>query len=106
MANRNAALTGQVIGGGLGVLASDERVKENVSEVTKEEIKELKETIKAVKFNYKDSYYGEGDYVGVMAQDLEKSKLGKTIVFEYIDGVKKIDTNKAISLLLSMIAEA
>jgi hypothetical protein len=106
MANRNAALTGQVIGGGLGALASDERIKENISEVSKDEIKELKESLKAVKFNYKDSSYGDGDYVGVMAQDLEKSKLGKTLVFEDKDGVKKIDTNKAISLLLAMIAEA
>lgn len=106
MANRNASLAGQLIGGGAGVLASDERVKENISEVSKDEIKELKETIKAVKFNYKESAYGEGDFVGVMAQDLEKSKLGKTIVFEDKDGVKKIDTNKAISLLLAMIAEA
>ena len=91
---------------GATLLASDERVKENISEVSKEEIKELKETIKAVKFNYKDSSYGEGDYVGVIAQDLEKSKLGKTLVFEDSNGVKKIDTNKAISLLLAMIAEA
>lgn len=106
MANRNASLAGQLIGGGAGVLASDERVKENISAVSKDEIKELKETIKAVKFNYKESAYGEGDFVGVMAQDLEKSKLGKTIVFEDEDGVKKIDTNKAISLLLAMIAEA
>lgn len=91
---------------GGGAVASDERVKENISEVSKDEIKELKETIKAVKFNYKDSTYGDGDFVGVMAQDLEKSKLGKTLVFEDKDGVKKIDTNKAISLLLAMIAEA
>lgn len=101
---------GQFIQGGMEAgakaLASDERVKENISEVTKDEVKELKETIKAVKFNYKDSSYGEGDYVGVIAQDLEKSKLGKTLVFEDSNGVKKIDTNKAISLLLAMIAEA
>lgn len=106
MANRNASLAGQLIGGGAGVLASDERVKENISKVTKDEIKELKESLKAVKFNYKDSAYGDGDFVGVMAQDLEKSKLGKNLVFEDKDGVKKIDTNKAISLLLAMIAEA
>ncbi|MBP9693174.1 MAG: tail fiber domain-containing protein [Alphaproteobacteria bacterium] len=102
-------LAGFIQGGmeaGAKALASDKRVKENISEVTREEIKELKETIKAVKFNYKDSSYGDGDFVGVMAQDLEKSKLGKTLVFEDKDGVKKIDTNKAISLLLAMIAEA
>lgn len=102
-------LSGFIQGGmeaGAKALASDERVKENISEVTKDEVKELKETIKAVKFNYKDSTYGDGDFVGVMAQDLEKSKLGKTLVFEDKDGVKKIDTNKAISLLLAMIAEA
>lgn len=86
--------------------SSDERVKENISEVTKDEIKELKETLKAFKFTYKDSIHGDGDHVGVMAQDLEKSKLGKTLVFDDKDGVKKIDTNKAICLLLAMIAEA
>lgn len=89
-----------------GAKASDERVKENISKVTKDEIKELKESLKAFKFTYKDAIHGDGDHVGVMAQDLEKSKLGKTIVFDDKDGVKKIDTNKAICLLLAMIAEA
>ena len=90
---------------GAKAMASDVRVKENISEVSKDEIKELKQNIKAMKFNYKDESYGEGEFVGVMAQDLEKSKLGKLLVFEDSNGVKKIDTNKAICLLLALMAE-
>lgn len=85
--------------------ASDERVKQNITPISKEDIQEFKSVIKPVTFEYKDASYGEGIFPGIIAQDLEKSKLGKLIVFEDQSGVKKIDLQKAISLLLAVQGE-
>ena len=87
------------------MLFSDERVKQNFKPISKEDIAEFKSVIKPVTYEYKDSFYGEGVFPGIIAQDLEKSKLGKLIVFEDQSGVKKIDLHKAISLLLAIQGE-
>lgn len=97
-----------LIGQGAGAVAtffSDERLKENITPISKEDLKELRQTIRPYFFNYKDENHGKGDWAGVMAQDLEKSKLGKYLVSENSEGHKYIDTNKAMSLLLATMAE-
>lgn len=91
---------------GFGMAYSDERVKTNVEPVSKEELAELKATLKAVKFNYTDEVYGKGDWVGVMAQDLQKSKLGRTLVHQDENGFLKVDLAKVMSLFLATLAEA
>ena len=48
--------------------------------------------------------HGAGEWIGVMAQDLEKTKLGKTLVVE-IDGVKTIDRDRLMGFLLASMAE-
>jgi hypothetical protein len=94
-----------LIQGGLqaAVMSSDERVKKNIELISKEDIQEFKSVIKPVTYEYIDaSKDGEGIFPGIIAQDLEKSKLGKLIVFEDQNYVKKIDLHKAISLLLAI----
>lgn len=85
-------------------LFSDENLKEDIQPVSKKDMKELKDTLKAVSFKYKNEAHGKGDFVGILAQDLEKSKIGKSMVVEK-DGHKAIDTNKIMSLFLATLAE-
>lgn len=103
--NRRSAFTQGAMEAGAKAFASDERVKQNIKPISKEDIAEFKSVIKPVTYEYKDSAYGEGVFPGIIAQDLEKSKLGKLIVFEDQSGVKKIDLHKAISLLLAIQGE-
>lgn len=103
--NRNANLLGQ--GATAAALAfSDERLKTNIELVSKEDLLEMKSHLRAFAFNYKNKVHGEGDWIGVMAQDLEKSKLGRTLVVHDSDGNKMIDIGKVMSLFLATMAEA
>lgn len=88
-----------------GAYFSDERLKTNIKPVPKAELNEMKKHLKAFAFNYINDKYGKGDWIGVMAQDLEKSKLGRTVVVENEAGEKTIDINKLMSLFLATMAE-
>lgn len=74
---------GTAAGGGLigaiGGLFSDEKLKEEIKEAPK--LKELTEKIKPVGFKFKDEMgQGDGEHVGVIAQDLEKTPLKENVV--------------------------
>lgn len=108
--NRRANLFNQYLqaGGSLAsaaILASDERLKINIKPIDPNDLLELKKTIKPYKWNYINESDGKGDWFGVMAQDLEKSKIGKTLIIEDEHGYKKIDLKKLASLFLALIAE-
>ncbi len=85
-------------------MASDERLKTNVEMISKEDLAEMKKHLKPYKFNYVDEALGEGDWVGVMAQDLEKSKLGRTLVETDANGFKRVNMKKAVSVFLASMA--
>lgn len=103
--NRLSGMIGQGIG--IGALAfSDMRLKENIVPVPKEDLEEMKHHLKAFAFNYVNDEFGKGDWVGIMAQDLEKSKLGKTLVVHDEAGNKMIDMKKVLSMFLATMAEA
>lgn len=102
--NQFSNMIGQ--GAGLAALAfSDERLKTNVSVIDPKDIKEFRKNLTPYLFEYISTEHGEGQWAGVMAQDLEKSKLGKLLVVEDKDGNKQIDIKKAVSLLLALQAE-
>lgn len=93
--------------GGAAAMFSDERLKENITPISKEDLSELKNELKAFYFEYKDKLkHGSGRWIGILAQDLEKTKLGKEIVVENEHGEKMIDINKVMSLFLATLAEA
>lgn len=97
-AQANASALGGVVGaaGGLiGGLLSDARAKENVSDAS-EDVDGLLSVIKPRRFDYKREHGGGKDYVGFMAQDLEGSALGKLLVKNSGDGLKRIDTGRAL----------
>jgi hypothetical protein len=90
---------------GAGIMASDERLKTEVEPVSKAELDEMKSYLRAFKFKYKNEKYGRGEFIGVMTQDLEKSKLGRTLVVDMGDGYKGLDINRVMSLFLATLAE-
>jgi len=103
-ANRMSGLAGQ--GAGIAAMAMcDERLKTNIEPVSQKDLANLKSHLKAYKFNYKSNKHGSGDYIGLMAQDLEKSKLGRTLIIEDKDGFKQIDMNRVMMLFLASMAE-
>ncbi len=111
--NRFSNLLGQFAQGagegagkaGGAAMFSDRRLKTNIVEIPKSELNELKKNLKAFKFNYKDSSLGNGDFIGVMAQDLEKSRLGRLLISIDENGFKKLDINKVMHLFLATLAE-
>ncbi|MBL7545621.1 MAG: tail fiber domain-containing protein [Bdellovibrionaceae bacterium] len=101
--NRMSQLLGQGLQAG-AVAFSDIRLKKNISAVPKEELAEMKKHLRAIAFNYVDDKYGKGDWIGIIAQDLEKSKLGKTLVMENKKGEKILNLPKVLSLFLATMA--
>lgn len=103
-ANRTSGLIGQ--GATAGAIAfSDRRLKTDIERISKEDLDELKATLKAYRFKYKSEKHGQGDWIGVMAQDLEKSKIGKGLVVTNKEGFKTLDMLKVMSLFLATLAE-
>lgn len=105
--NRLGNLFGQGAGAAAGALMMcDERLKTDIEPVSKEDLQELKDKVQAYKFKYKDQKHGVGEFIGVMAQELEQTKLGKGLVGFDDDGLRYIDTKKLMSLLLATLAGA
>lgn len=102
--NSNANLINQ--GTTAALTFSDERLKEEIEPISKDELAELKANLKAYRFKYKNQEHGKGEHIGVMAQDLEKSKLGRTLVSENSEGFKQLNINKVMMLFLATMAEA
>lgn len=98
----------QLVGSGLmagAYLFSDERVKENKQELSNEEVSDLLSKITGYKYNYKpETLEDDGEKVGVMAQDLENSELGKGMVKEDENGVKVVDSKQAAMAALAALA--
>jgi hypothetical protein len=93
--------------GGLGTLLpfffSDENLKEDVVDANKG-VEELMDALNAVEYRYKDpEAHGEGKRLGILAQDVAKSRLGREIVIDRPEGMA-IDTNKAVSALMAAVA--
>ncbi len=56
---------------------------------------EMLDHVKPVSFDYKPGFGGPGRHYGVLAQDLEKSPMGASLVHQGPDGVRKVDVAKA-----------
>lgn len=89
---------------GMGMMFSDERLKTDIESISKEDLAELRAVIKPYAFKYRDKKHGAGNWLGVMAQDLEKSKLGRFIVEVDENGHKKINLQKAMSVFLASLS--
>lgn len=84
---------------------SDERIKENI-DPAEEDIEVFLSKLKPYKWDYKDpGKYGEGKRYGVMAQDMEKSPIGKSFISEDEEGVKRIDYGSAQSTMMAILKD-
>lgn len=89
---------GSVIGG----IFSDERLKENIAPADGD-VRTFLDLLEAKKFDYKSPRHGGKGVVGFMAQDAEKSSLGKAMVIETHEG-KAIDPRRALVAALASAA--
>jgi hypothetical protein len=88
--------------GGAAAMASDERLKTNITDA-RSEIDAMLDGLAPRSYDYKDQKWGKGRRAGIMAQDLERSAAGKRIVMETSEG-KMLDVNKALSASLAASA--
>ncbi len=84
---------------GIASMFSDERVKKNFKQDDATINKLLESFSKSKEFEYKDESMGKGKHVGPMAQDIEKAM--PDMITEDENGVKKIDTTKAIMAMMA-----
>lgn len=82
---------------------SDETKKEG-KEKSSGDLYGFLDALSAYKYNYKDPKFGEGDHYSVMAQDLEKSPVGKKMVLDTPEG-KLVDYNKGLPAMLAAQAQ-
>jgi hypothetical protein len=103
----NAQLTGSAlsaIGTAVGAIRSDKRDKENIRESDDIDIDNFLKQLVPYRFKYKeDTGLPQNDRLGVMAQDLEKSRIGSEIVKEDSDNVKNIDLQEAVPKILASL---
>lgn len=89
-------------GSGAAALLSDENEKEKVKKGDKK-AKEMLDKLSAKEFEYKDDG-SDTKRLGIMAQDLEKSSLGKALVKE-VGGKKMIDIPQGFGAVLAAQSE-
>lgn len=97
---------GQTIGMGTKIgtaMLSDKTEKKGIKKIADEDIADFIAALKPRSFEYKDEANGQGRRAGVMAQDIEKSKLGAEIVGADESGKKTLDTNKLIGAILASL---
>jgi len=120
-------IIGSILSAGavVGAAASDRRMKKDIVDLYSDdrgktgkkplidhydgpdEVGAMLDAIKPVKFKYKDPKAegaAPGERYGVIAQDLEKTPMGKSIVVDMPDGHKGIDTAQAVGVLLAAMA--
>jgi hypothetical protein len=109
-AQRQSDLFGGIIGAGakLGaayLAGSDERLKKDVKSGDKAAasfVEALSKSVKPKSFKYKDpEVQGEGERLGVMAQDLEKVPGGKQMVKKGADGMRYLDPASGFGAVLA-----
>lgn len=93
---------GKEAGSAVGSMLSDKRAKTRISDASPS-VKSFLDAISAKKYDYKHAPQAQ-KRVGVMAQDLEKSELGKSMVTDTPAG-KTVDIAQALGASLAANAE-
>lgn len=88
---------------GFGTL-SDERAKERISDGSKA-AREMLDKLHPHEYWYKSGLGTPGKKLGIMAQDLEASELGKSAVRTEEDGYKRVDIPMGLGLAMAGLAE-
>jgi len=82
---------------------SDERAKKDIKEVNKLDMETFLATIQPKSFKYKDDKDGQGEFTGVMAQDLLKSKVGSEAVVQADDEHLGYNKDKMQGVILAAL---
>ncbi len=85
---------------------SDKRAKKDIKN-SSADVQKFLDALSAKKYKYKDENApgaGHGEQYGIMAQDLEKSQMGKSFVKE-LNGVKTVDTVQGFGAVLAAQSE-
>lgn len=101
-----APTSGEQILGGIGGLASlktlsDRRAKTDIRSGDRD-AEALMRSLKSKRFRYKDERYGKGEQVGIMAQDLERTRAGRAAVIDTPHG-KMVDGAKLATAIASTL---
>ena len=98
---QRAGMFGNILGiGGMALGAfSDKDLKEDIKSGDSE-AKAMLDAISAKTYEYKNKDHGDGKQLGPIAQDLEKSEVGKSFVKDTSEG-KMIDYGKGFNALLA-----
>lgn len=104
----NAQLTGALLSAGGGVagaaLMSDERAKDNVRPSGDIDVEDFLRKLVPYRFKYKpETGLDQNDRLGVLAQDLERSKVGSEIVRPDENDMKNIDLGEAVPKILASL---
>ena len=113
-ANRSMKNTAGLIGAGgaIGSSAvtafSDERVKEDIRPISDDDLMDFARKVHAVSFRYKPGTEDGGaeQHAGVLAQDLEKTRIGKSLVSEDPNGIRQVDYMGLTGLLAAAATKA
>lgn len=103
--NAQSAQTAGAIMSALGTAAaamSDERVKTDI-EPGEKKLGQFLSEIGTHSYKYKDKKHGAGEYVSPMAQELERTELGKHMVIETPEG-KAVDYGKGLGAMLASLS--
>ncbi len=84
---------------------SDARTKEDVSDTTDDELEDLLSSVRSQSYVYKGARSSMGRQVGLMAQDLKRSKVGRSMVDETSDGTLVVDGARAGLTALSAVSK-
>lgn len=107
VAQRNPGMAGDLLAAAGPIVtqlaASDRRVKQDIKPGDKT-VKDFLAELEPYDYEYKDKKHGTGRRTSVMAQDLEKSKLGKQFVSETTEGTKYVDYGKGLGTILASVA--
>lgn len=82
---------------------SDINLKKDIN-LSGDRLDDFLNKLEAYDYDYKDSNHGEGRQTSVMAQDLEKSDIGKKAIVETEDG-KMVDYSKLLPEMLAATAK-
>lgn len=92
---------GQGIAG--AYMMSDERVKEDI-EPGAEAVRQALDALHSVTYKYKDEKHGKGPQVGIIAQDLEKTPIGKQAVEDTPEG-KRVNVGRLGGFMLAALSD-
>ena len=95
--------TASMSGGAAGLVAmSDKDAKKNVVPA-EDKLEKFLAALEPYQYEYKNPEHGEGDFISPMAQDLEKSELGRGMVADTPEG-KAVDYSRAGGVMLATAA--